>query len=360
MGGSRKKSEIKASDDEDEDGDSDSDEFPDLFAKPAGGDTPSSAPRAARPWETPPTKRRAIAFPKPSPLFPKDGRLDMKKLVAQAKQFERDEALAAEIQEHDLDSDAEDHRRTLDEDMKDVLLDQDDSGKLLLAVKRTGTAMRTQWCFFGSPSNLGSHHAGAAPFPKEAAQGKWGILSDDNTRSSHFMSGIVHTIQTRHRSLPPEILAWIWDEATRERSGALRERYVELFKLCDDHQIGPVITEQRVSDTFKRLGAVNEAVYPNLSVTPTQVPADASADRVAHRKSTANLCSVLELFGALADKLDEKARVRAIHVLLRLGIDDIVHDDIVVGSGYRKAMEKLTNSVPAAAWEDLVSILLDS
>ena len=357
MGGTRK-SEIKASDDEDDDGDSDSDEFPDLFAKPAG-DTPGSAPRAARPWETPPTKRRAIAFPKPSPLFPKDGRLDMKKLVAQAKQFERDEALAAEIEEHDLDSDVDDQKRTLDEDMKDVLLDQDDSGKLLLAVKRTGTAMRKQWCFFGSPSNLDSHHAGAAPFPKEAAQGKWGILSDDNTRSSHFMSGIVHTMQTRYRSLPAEILAWIWNEVATERSGALRERYVELFKLCDDRQIGPVVTEQRVSDTFTSLGAINEAVDPSLSVTPAQVPTDSSTDGAAGGKNTANLCSVLELFEALADKLDEKARVRAIHVLLRLGIDDIVHDDIVVGYGYRKAMEKLVDSVPAAAWEDLVSVLLD-
>ena len=357
MGGTTRKNEIKASDDEDEDGDSDSDEFPDLFAKPAG-DTPGSAPRSARQWETPPTKRRAIAFPKPSPLFPKDGRLDMKKLVAQAKQFERDEALAAEIEEHDLDSDADDHRRTLDEDMKDVLLDQDDSGKLLLAVKRTGTAMRKQWCFFGNPMNLDSHHAAPTPFPKEAAQGKWRILSDDKMRSSHFMSGMVHTIQTRYRNLPPEILEWIWDEVARERSGALRERYVELFKLCDDQQIGPAVTEQRVSDTFKNLGAVNEAVDPNLSVTPTQVPADTGADGVASRKSIANLCSVLELLGALADKLNEKARVRAIHILLRLGVDDIVHDNVVVGYGYRKAMEKLVNSVPVGAWEDLVSILL--
>ncbi len=219
---------IKASDDEDDGEDSD-DEFPDLFARPSG-DVPTSVPRAARPWETPPTKRRAISGPGPSPLFPKTGIVDMKKLVAQAKQFEKEEALLAQIEEEGIKSEVNEAARPLDEDMKDILLDQDESGKLLLAVKRTGTMTQKRWRFFSTIQDS-IPSCSSRPFPEKAAQGRWKILSADEARASRFTSGMVHTLQDCYRDLPDEILAWLLEQLPLEQSTPLRHRYAELVML---------------------------------------------------------------------------------------------------------------------------------
>ncbi|KAH8880160.1 hypothetical protein GQ53DRAFT_849131 [Thozetella sp. PMI_491] len=347
--------EIKGSDEEDSD---ESDDLPDLFAIPAAKDVPIPAAKDTKPWETPKAKRRAVLSFDSSPLVPKHPKLDMKKLVAQARQYEKNDAIVAGIEELQGANDKEGSRDGSPEDMEGMLLDQDDSGKLLQAVKRTGAAARMHWHFFTVKDEGG--FVATTAFPKHAAQGKWAFLSAAETRSDHFVSGLAHSKQARHRNLPDEILLWILDEITSEKRHVLRSQYLELIRACESEQLRSTLTEQRISQLFLKLGALEEAVDPNLALTILSTRQDNPSGTIYDRKDWANLCSVLGLIASVSDKLSDKARERTIHILLRLGIDNIVHDDVAIGVCFREAMRKATNAVPDSIWDDLCPKLASS
>lgn len=383
---------IQGSDEEDgDDFTSSDDDLPDIFGKPANSGTGTDTGTTTIPapplgpglLRTPRAKRPALEFlSSPLTIMPRH-KFDIKALM---KHAEADSAVDASEQrmESILAREAANAGRddaaastaagyggggggaskagaNLHDTMLDVFSDAEGSeeestrNKLLRALKRTQSdSRRKQWRFFhpldqnqanGAGDGLSSIEA-RTPFPRSAAKGTWEFLAPKG-RSEFFEDGLPFSIQTRMQNLPDEIFLWVLREVPFEKSRKLREEYIRLLKVCLE-QAGRLIGEYLVDQLFRDVGASETAFR-----SPPQPTGDRGFEEteIYLKRDWTPLRSVLQVLVKTSPGLSVKSLTRSVTLLLRLGMDDLIHEDQAVARDYDEALQRLVHFVPKSAWD---------
>lgn len=353
---------IKGSDDEDDDSLSSDDDLPNLFAKPRTDAVPVRANRESNPCVTPKAKRTAISFHSSPLAFMPKHKFDMKALLNHAKTHDAAEASAQRmsniLSERDAAAESAPAAKpaaTLYETMMDVLSDAEgedneaERDKLLRAVKRTEASVdRKHWRFFEQELSDSCVPA-RAPFPKDAARGGWRFLADPKTRPHVFGDGLTYTIQTRRRDLPDEIVLWVLDEISYEKSESLRQEYCRLLGVCTQ-QVYKFFDEDRLDRLFRDLGAREEALDSAAKISGVIEQNPPYSER-----NWSMLQSVLILLSRTSNAMTVTSLTHAVSILIRLGIDTVVTENIAIRKDFSEAIEKLVLAVPIKSWDKFVS-----
>jgi len=281
-------------------------------------------------------------------------------IEASKQQIKELEALSAESATNSA-TDGGDGKQTasLHERMLDVLPDAEDSqeegnrNRLLQAVKRTETKEhRKRWRFF-DPKEAEDLDSGPTikaryMFPRLPAGGAWGFLSDDKHRFEHFEDGLVYAIQMRMQNLPDEIVAWVLRELPSEESRKLREEYLRLLRICSS-QVRRLVDEDIVECLFRNIGTP-ERVFKS-AVSPTGIE---HYDSTLQRDYTP-LQTVLRVLVEVSHGLSTPSVTRGVVILLRLGMDTVVHEDPALARDYQDALDYLVEVIPEKSWDKFVS-----
>lgn len=361
---------IKGSDDEDDDSFSSDEDLPDLFAKRRTDEVPAPASKGHgfNPCVTPKAKRTAISFhSSPLTIMPKH-KFDMKALLSHAKSHDATEASAERMStliSEDVGSpeaiapgtkSGAKPGATLYETMMEVLSDAEgeegeaERHKLLRAVKRTEALVdRKRWCFFEQAQGGSSAAPVRTPFPKAAAKAGWKCLADPKTREHVFGDGLAYTIQLRKQDLPDEIFEWILDEIPYEKSESLRQEYGRLLGACPS-QVQQFFDEDFLDRLFMELGACNDALDSTARIFGKVDPNPSYPER-----DWSLLQSILTLLDRTSNAMTVESLTRCVSILLRLGIDSLVIENIAVRKDFSDAIESLVSAVPAKSWDSFVS-----
>ena len=372
---------IKGSDDEDEDDLSSDDGLPNLFARPKRNAAPAAAAAAApvpvpvppkesrNPCVTPRAKRIAVTFhSSPLSTIPKP-KFDMKALVKHAESYDAAEASAQRVSHLLMDNSPNSPnaevstakpRGNLYETIMDVLSDAENEDtaiekhKLLRAVRRTEVSFdRKLWLFFERTLDDSCFASPArSRFPSTAALGAWKFLANPKARNHFFTDGLAHAVQVRREDLPDEIYLWILDEITVETPEPLRQEYLRLLAICPD-QTRRLLTEERLPYLFSRVGASETALEP----TP-EISGSVRSDEPYPGRRWSPLQSLLSLIAQTSHQMALKAVTRAFSILLRLGIDTLVLENINIRKFYSDAVQRLSSAIPQDLWDQFVSVPL--
>ncbi|GAB1312231.1 Formin GTPase-binding domain-containing protein [Madurella fahalii] len=363
---------IRGSDDEDdEDFDSDDDELPPLFPLPSLSTAPVQAPRKdVGLYATPKAKRRALEFHSSPLTINTRHKFDIKALLRHAEAdiaIEESEQRAAAL----LDSPSptphstcspRNPQTTLHDAMLGVLSDPGDSqdeghrDRLLRAVKRTeATVRRKEWYFFDrqGPANSTAIKVRQA-FPKTAATGAWAFLAPERHRSEFFEDGLPYHVQCKALSLPDEIFIWVLNEAPHAKSKKLQEEYLRLLGACPN-QAERLIDENAIAQLFREVGASERALTASFQ------PDGSSGQGAPYPEHEwPRLRTVLRILTETAHALKIQSLTRAMAILLRLGIDNIVREDQAIATHYQDALLQIVLAVPLRAWDSFCGDVSDS
>ncbi|KAK4237845.1 hypothetical protein C8A03DRAFT_15649 [Achaetomium macrosporum] len=363
---------IRGSDEEDEDDfSSDDDDFPSLFPKPSGSTVPPRpAVKAGNVYATPKAKRRAVEFHSSPLSINTRHKFDIKALLKHAEADnvieESEQRTAALLAE---ESPTASGRRmgdaesvTLHDSMLEVLSDPEGSqdegnrARLLRAVRRTEAAVgRKEWYFFDHHRQPSSTAIEVRPtFPKDKATGVWALLAPESHRSEVFGDGLAFRIQSKMHSLPDEIFQWVLNEATHERRKKLRDEYLRLLGACPD-QIEELMNEDLVLELFRDLGASERALG---AASQPGKGSENGAPYPEHNRI--RLQTVLRILAETAHALKIKVLTRAMSILLRLGIDNIVREDYAISTGFQDALLRVVLAVPWRSWNNFCGHVSES
>lgn len=253
--------------------------------------------------------------------------------------------------------------KSLHESIMEIMSEHEDSGdeakakqeKLLRAVKRTeADAGRKRWYFFTDQSEPNSTSIEARqPFPKASAKGAWGFLAAANARSHFFEDGFAHHLQRRRQDLPDEIFAWVLSETVQEKSWKLREAYLKLLSVCPA-QAGRVMNEEVIQQLFRELGASEEALAASASLPNGKEQHNNQTRPDYLERSWTPTETALRVLALTAPGLGIEALTYTMSIILRLGLDDVVHEDPGVSKCYQDVLESIVQAVPQTFWDDFV------
>ncbi|KAJ4298565.1 hypothetical protein N0V88_003595 [Collariella sp. IMI 366227] len=362
---------IHPHDEDDDDFDSD-DDFPSLFPEPPRSTLPPPpARKETKVYETPRAKRRALEFHS-SPLTVNfRHKFDIKALLKHAEQEkaleEKERCTAALLAEG---SPSVQRTRPIDgaspslhDTMLGLLSDPDGSqdeasrSRLLRAVQRTeATVQRKEWHFFDQQRQPDSTAIEVrTAFPKTAATGPWAFLAPEDYRSEAFEDGLPFHVQTKLGSLPDDLFRWVLNEATHETSQKLGDEYVRLLSACPD-QTRRVMDDKMILELFRTLGASERAL--GEIAQPKGTPAEGGAPYPEH--GWHRLRTVLRIISGTAHGMKVESLTKSMSILLRLGIDNIVREDLEVVADYQDALLQLVRAVPWKSWNTFCGNVGDS
>lgn len=357
---------IGASDDEEDDSDSELPLLSAIFA-PAKRTSPTPMPsrQADNPCVTPKAKRTALEFHS-TPLTIRH-RFDMNALLSHVRKDDAadanttmfNEMLAEEKTPSKGVNKTDMYPSTrLQDDLLKALPDKDsddndiDHDRIIRAVKRTeATASRKRWYFFEREND--SVQVTRNPFPAQAATGVWKFLARPDTSQTDLGRGLASTILGKGHDLPDEIFLWVLDEVCLMQPRRLSEEYIRLLSLCRG-QVHRYLDEDRVHRLFQYLGATAEANDPSSKL----VGVPELDDPYPGPNDWRCLCTVLRLLSWVASELSITSVACVVRILLRLGIDPLVHENIDVCGEYTDAMESLVSTVPPNDWDNFVGLML--
>jgi len=364
----RRDAVIRGSDEEDDDDSlSSDDDLPSLFARPKAAGGPVT-PRAKR---TAPN-----VFSSPLTMQPKH-KFDFKALMKHAQddnhlkasELRVESALSAlsptaEAKPRSTNAIATSEKRvstSLHDNMLDVLSDADGSQnegnreKLLRAVKRSeATAHRKEYFFFDDPAGQDPECASIrvrASFPKSAATGPWKFLAAAKGRAELFEDGVPYRVQAKLKNIPDEIYLWVLAEIPIEPSLKLRGEYLRLLEVCPD-QAGQLVNESLLVKMFQELGASERALglAPRTSTTNSRC-----RGYNPQEIDWTSLVLVLDILSRTSNGLELDACTYAFILLLRLGMDTLIREDLIVQREYQDTLWWLVQRIHHDDWDQFVS-----
>ncbi|KAM7208880.1 hypothetical protein V8F20_000758 [Naviculisporaceae sp. PSN 640] len=374
---------IRGSDDEDSDDFlSSDDDLPSLFSKPRAAVPVPGSRKDHNLCATPKAKRTAVAVFSPLGNQPKH-KFDWNALM---KHAQADNALEESEQRMEIalaagsptsatksefpdgiDGSGKEESDSLHDTMFNVLPDAKGSEakehreKVLLAVKRTqATLHRKEYQFFDDPSQQSPDSPGTigvrSSFPKAAAKGPWKFLARDQGRADLFEDGVPFLVQSKLKNLPDEIYSWVVEEIPAVKSARLREEYLRLLEKCPEHA-GRLIDEKLIVKLFRGLGASDRALdltsqtKVDKSSTGRSYNSSSSSNTGGGQRDWTGLLAVLEILSRTSEGLTLRTLTSSIALLLRLGMDRVVHEDPDVASEYQETFWWLVKSIPAGCWD---------
>jgi hypothetical protein len=349
--------EIKGSDDDDSDGSLES--LSEIIGRRTGAPTFQRDRNPNAIITTPKAKRVASISLKPKP--PKH-KFDLKSLVDHAKQDEateasvrRAEALLQDMPTEKEQSADEDNLSTMKKTAKE-LVDGEDQGsrgdQIVMAMDRTqGDESRPRCYFFnldGPPCDLPRR-----PFPEAAVAKKpWNMLTDAGTREQMFIHGMPTVLVAKGKELPDELFEWIMDEICVEKNLQLRIQYINVL-ILSSNKTRQLVHDRQLYEKLERLGG------PEYSVPVTKFELTPGLQNPYPGRDWSMLGYFLQLLTRMAPNLASETATNAVQMLLRMGLDPIVSDNVRVRVEHSKAMVGLISALPTAEkqWNTCVSLL---
>ncbi|PSN69148.1 hypothetical protein BS50DRAFT_333496 [Corynespora cassiicola Philippines] len=246
-----------------------------------------------------------------------------------------------------------------EETLEGVVDDEGDPDKvkrLYLAMQRTN-ALHAH-CAFHFFREDPSSHATKDPFPmKSLSDHPWALNFEGVSRRDHaFLSGFARTV-FKYQQLPEELSLWMIDQLCLDQGDLLKARYIELL---EDHDIllRSLLEEDRLNSVFEALGANTACLDEEKPIEPSY-----ESPSAATRPLPTSLRPVIKLLQISASKLLPKARVRALHLLFYLCMDDSVLGDVDILITTQAAIEAILCNIPdntqlSSVLNDLVPSIL--
>ena len=356
----KKKSEIRASDEDDDGFGSDfSDEsFEDLsklLGKVGRGEKadPKAASRPTRYLPHTPKAKRAAVNLNSSPLaiMPKH-KFDLKALAKDAKRDDATQASSirmkgrAEALKEAMDTPRESTPGSV---ISSVVNEKgnDNAQKIMRAVQRAGQGQSNlRYCFFKVES-----HVESTKLPAEASEVPWNLVmrGDINTREQHIVSGLPMAVVLKRGGMPGPVFDWILDDLCIQKSPLIRQEYCHMLSNCQE-QVEAILTPDRIRNIFERLGA-------DESIETVDSPLDLyrPGDEPYEGRDWSYVRSILQLFTLLADRLPVSSAIYTLQVLLRMALDRIFISNIELLSPLQATIEKLATAIPYSYWDNFVS-----
>lgn len=216
-----------------------------------------------------------------------------------------------------------------------------DTSRVLGILKRTEAMIeQDRWFFFDSPPR-----ACTSPFPTTVVPERLqALLVDDQARHESFISGLVETSVLIGRTLPGELLLWLWEAACLEPDDDLRLSYFQVLQ-ASKAQMHDLITPAVMQRLFINLGARETAVETHAVIDPITIP------RIDANISRSPLKCTLNLLGSLGQYLQQAASLSAITMLLRLAVDRVILESLDIVQSYQNALKSLCESMEEACWQ---------
>lgn len=187
-------------------------------------------------------------------------------------------------------------------------------------------------------------------FPIGSIMDDWAKeLQDPRARHQTFTSGFVENMVGFGRALPDELFIWLLDEICFEESDLLRNSYCGVLEKSPE-QIHRLLNPEVVQRLFRHLGGTTDSTSLTERITPVE-----EVPNPYPKQEWANLRSIIKLIGRVAQDLRQKTREYAICILLRLGADNVVMNNVDLLCLVHETMSSLCYAVPDPAWEACVS-----
>lgn len=221
--------------------------------------------------------------------------------------------------------------------------------KVARAIRRTeATVEEIRWYFFETHSEAITPER--KQFPKNAVQGEWGReLKTSKMRHHTFISGFAADMVILGRSLPDEVFLWLLDEICVETSEQLRSSYINVLNESFK-KVKELVTPEVIQKMFQSLGGSVSATTVGEKVKPVQKLADPYPKR-----DWSQLLSTIKLFGQIGDELTQSSRTHLAVLILRLGIDELIFDNVDILVTMQQTLRRLCRATPDEEWESFVS-----
>ncbi|KAF2136622.1 uncharacterized protein K452DRAFT_127589 [Aplosporella prunicola CBS 121167] len=195
----------------------------------------------------------------------------------------------------------------------------EDGRKLLNALLRTEVLeTKAVWHFFGAKASENSTRND--PFPRQELSKSWhSPLKDVTTREFTLLSDILHS-KIAMEPLPDAIVSWIFNEMCFSPRTDLTKAYMQIVAL-QPSQLRRLLSSEKIVELFRLLGAKEEATRLGDTLTPLE-----QSSRDKKIPPPVRLQWVLKLLRNYATIMTGPARKTALLSVLRLSIDDNVHE----------------------------------
>jgi len=359
---------IQNSDDEGEDSDSSLEDLSALLAAKSSevraklvmnGNTPST-PMAPR------YQASSVEFHvSPLPLLSKY-KFDLKSLVSRAEDHDAIEASSKRVKammaskDDDEDTEMSDHAAELAKFPHGALLgsvvaDREDleAHKVTRAIMRTeATVTEKRWYFFDTHAKP-LKQAPRTPFPTKILPDVWKKdLLDPKTRYYTLVSGFAENMVTLGKKLPDELFLWVLDEACLEENDPLRSSYQGIIRESTE-QVQRLLNPILVRKIFRTLGGSSIGTDIAQKIVPVSKLADPYPKR-----DWARLLSIIKLLGKISKFLHQKTRSTIICMLLRLGVDNVVYENVDILDSVQVTIRSLCKHTPDEDWGTCVRACL--
>jgi len=224
--------------------------------------------------------------------------------------------------------------------------------KITRALDRTeATLPEYRWYFFGTQAKPSK--AERSPFPGKLIPENWqNDLKDPQSRYQTFVSGFAEDMILFGKNLPDEIFMWMIDELCSEPKDALRSAYSNVLRASSE-QVNRLVVPSVIQNMFRALGGSSTAVTISQIVRPVQEIINPYGIQ-----DWSKLRSLVKFFGQAAKSLQQNARIHAICILLRMGLDRVVSDNVDLYDSVQDTIFRLCKPVPNDLWEPFVSSIL--
>ncbi|MCJ1355714.1 MAG: hypothetical protein MMC33_005706 [Icmadophila ericetorum] len=226
--------------------------------------------------------------------------------------------------------------------------------RLMQAVQRT-EALHQEVLWHFIEQDLSEQHGQEEEFPFPEAMGSCKkIFGNPPDRLQAFLSGYVGEIALKGQ-LSSDVLSWLIKATCLEPSEHLRDAYRATIVDSAD-QLTPLMTPSTLTDLFRELGALEDALDLNKTAVPLarRVPISNSNVPLPWSK----VLSLLSLLEKTALYLSTEARVHTLCLLCRLSLDA----DLLRGNGLvimvEDAFTSLATTAPVDEVEQVLSAVL--
>ncbi|KAF2810296.1 uncharacterized protein BDZ99DRAFT_462883 [Mytilinidion resinicola] len=287
----------------------------------------------------------ASTRPKKSILPPaKKYKFSIDSLVEETKKNKQQEqkfaAARAKLEETTVESAPSD---TVEKTLASIVEDDEGGSKaerLLLAMRRTNALHRDPtWHFFRDDVEAQSRRM----FPKSCLPHKgWAsVFKEPNKRDQAFMAGYARHI-FRYQNLPEELANWMIDELVFFPRDGVNTEYINTVECCPG-VLSALLTPDKLSDIFRRLGAKDVGKDPSLTLTPSFD----SPNRPKQILPT-GLRWIVQLLQQVASDLTPESQVQALNILLRLSFDDSILFDVALHTIIQDTIKVFLESISEA------------
>ncbi|TLS21742.1 uncharacterized protein PpBr36_09165 [Pyricularia pennisetigena] len=241
---------------------------------------------------------------------------------------------------------------------------EDDKGKvgkqrMRTAIKRVEAHSASQCYYFFEQSlkPATSKQLGKDKFPTKVASGCWEFLKNPKQRSHHFLSGLPLQLAKRQHHLPSELFLWILRQLPAEENKMLRHQYIlTAAAAVANTELGHEVDDALLRELLKGLGSKANSVDAMLA----KLPLEDELSEPYPNADWSHVISFLDLLAALVSarklggppRLSLAATTKATQILLRVGLDRAVMDNMDVMNSYHSALDSLLDSVPEGDWDD--------